>query len=54
MPEWSVASLLYTVLLPRIQSRDLEIESAAVNGVELRAIDTPLFWRYLESGENSV
>ena len=52
MPEWPGASLLHAVLLPRIQSRNLAIESAAVNGVELRAIDTPLFWRYLEPGEN--
>ena len=40
------------VLLSCIELRDLAIESSAVNGFELRAINTPLLRRYLKPGEN--
>ena len=40
------------VLLSCIELRDLAIESSAVNGFELRAIDAPLLRRYLKPGEN--
>ena len=44
--------MFYAVLLSRIELRYLAIESSAVNGFELRAIDTPLLRRYLKPGEN--